>query len=50
MEKSKGSKGNQYTKKLDQSQHVSTPTLQDLGIHRMQSVRWQQIAKANREE
>ena len=44
MEKNKGSKGNQYTPKLDRGHDVSSPTLQDLGIHRMQSMRWQQIA------
>ena len=44
MEKSKGSKGNQYTKKLDRGHDVSSPTLQELGIHHKQSQRWQQIA------
>ena len=32
MEKSKGSKGNQYTKKLDQSHDVTSPKLQDFEI------------------
>ena len=49
MEKSKGSKGNQYTKKLDRGHDVSSPTLQELGIHHKQSQRWQQNAEGNGE-
>ena len=44
MEKSKGSKGNQYTEKLDRFHDGTSPTLRDLGIHKKQSQRWQQIA------
>jgi hypothetical protein len=29
---------------------TSTPTFKDLGIHKKQSQRWQQIAEANGEE
>ena len=44
MEKSKGSKGNQYTEKLDRFHDGTSPTLRDLGIEKKQSMRWQQIA------
>ena len=47
MEKSKGSKGNQYTEKLDRLHDATSPTLKDLGIHRLQSQRWQQIAESH---
>jgi hypothetical protein len=49
MEKSKGSKGNQHTKKLDRLHDATSPTLQDLGIKKDQSVRWR-IAEGNGEE
>jgi hypothetical protein len=47
MEKNKGGQPSEKNRAHDVP---GTPTLKDLGIHKMQSQRWQQIAESHGEE